>query len=192
MAFNRIRFEELFLASLEMLAGAEGVTKRELRDLSRTVLEATHETGDISYVNKVMGVLTPVNKRVAREFFVHFTGFHFDDKEMVFTKKSGKHYLDCKTAAMEFLADPNQNIWAWAERHIDVTVKPFDLKKVTKFVESALKKADKEGFSKADVLMAVVGAGFEIGDLISVLEKMGAEVKAEGVLSTTTADIPKA
>lgn len=192
MAFDLKRFEELFLASLEMLSGAEGVTKRELRDISRNVLEALHETGQIAYVNQVTAVLSPVNKLAWREFCDEFVGFYFDDDAGVYTKKASKVYLDAKERAMEFLADPHQNIWTWFERERKIVKSVFTLDKVTKFVTNSIKKGDKEGFGKADILMACVGAGFEIADLISTLEKMGAHVKAEGVLSTTGGDIPKA
>ncbi len=173
--FNRAQFEINFSASIDALQQSEGVTKRELRVLSRTVLEAHHSTGDVVFVNKLIEVLTPLNKRVAIIFFKEFSGFQWDDQMKRFTKKSKKGYDKAHASYVEFMADPNNNIWTWAERNVDIEPKPFDVKKVTKFIESAIKKSNQK-----DVLKAVLDGGIEVETLFALMDELGyAEVKQE-------------
>lgn len=184
MAFNRVKFLETFAASLDMLRQSEQVTKRELRELSRSVLDALHNgddgeqgklaaiKGDIQFVNTLMNALTPINRKVAVLYFQHFTGFHFDVKENRFTKKDGKRYLTCVAASAEFLAEPGNNLWTWAERNIVVEPKPFDLKKVTQFIDNALKKTNQD---ELGVLRAVLDGGVKVGTIIALMHQLGIE-----------------
>lgn len=179
--FNKQLFDLSFQQSLEALAGAERITKETLKDISRTVLVAHHETQDIAYVNRIIGVLTPVNRKVAVLYFKAFTGFTYEDGEASFGKKSKKHYDACKKASDEFLAEPHNNIWSWAERNIDVEQKPLDLSKITVFIKSAMKKAEAQGIAQSDVLKAVFAAGVEVDAIIACLETLdGIEVNVQG------------
>ena len=72
------------------------------------------------------------------------------------------------------MADPNNNIWSWAERHVEVEAKPFELLKVTKFIESALKKAADVNMTHADVLRAVFAAGVSADALVIVMDELAA------------------
>lgn len=177
----RPQFVEFFETAIGELSKAEGVTKRELMGLSRQLLIALHGIddalleGDIQFINRTLAVLTPMNKQTAVLFFQEFTGFHFDEKLCEFTKKSQKGAPIARGAAIAFLADPNQNIWTWADRNVKVEAKPFDLGKVTKFVESALKKADKEGITQEDVLRAVFKGGFTAASILVLLDEIKGE-----------------
>jgi len=173
--FNRAAFLESFEVSLDAIAQAETVTKRELMGLSRTILEFVHETGDIGPVNRLLAVLTPVNKKVAKLFFVHFTGFHFDDVAMLFVKKSKKRYADALVAYREFIADPHNNIWTWAQRHVEVEAKPFTADKVKNYMVKALKDAQAAGMSELDVFRGVFGAGFKVETIIALLAELDVE-----------------
>lgn len=176
--FNRDVFAAAFQASLDMLAQSEVVTKRELMALSRSVLEATHETGDIQFVNKLIAILTPVNKKVAIVFFTHFTGFTFDDALKMFTKKSKKRYDSAHKEYVEFMADPHQNIWTWADRHIEIQAKEFELSKVTKFIENALKKALDAKLSQVDVLKAVLKGGISADSIVAIIAELSEDKEA--------------
>lgn len=171
--FNRAQFELNFTASIDALRQSEGVTKRELRVLSRTVLEAHHSTGDVYFINTLIDALTPLNKRVSILFFKEFSGFMWDDQLKRFTKKSKKGYDKAHAAYVEFMADPNNNIWTWSERNVEIEQKPFDVKKVTKFIEQAIKKSNQK-----EVLKAVLDGGIEVETLFALIEELGyAEVK---------------
>lgn len=175
-SFNKAAFEVAFGVSLIALAGSEKVTKAELQTLSRSVLEATHATEDHGYMNRLIQVLTPVNKKVAIAFLKHFSGFSFDDALGAFGKKSKKRYEAAHKLAMEFLEDPMNNIWSWAERNIEITQKEFSLADVTSATKRFIDKAKKANISQVDVLRAVIAGGLSIDDLIAVMGDM-ADVK---------------
>lgn len=173
--FNRELFVAAFTSSIESLAQSEHVTKRELMHLSRSVLEATHETGDIQFVNKLVAILTPVNKKVAIVFFRHFTGFSFDDKLMMFTKKSKKRYNESFAEYVLFMENPHNNIWTWAERNIEIEKKDFELNKVTEYVIQSMKKAQAQGLTQVDVMKAIIKAGITADTIIAIMGEVGLE-----------------
>ena len=79
MAFDKKVFEKDFKTRIGNLAKAEASVRAELNVLSRGVLEAVHATEQIGYVNQLLAVLTPVNRKAAVVFFKHFAGFHHDE-----------------------------------------------------------------------------------------------------------------
>lgn len=170
---TREKFLEMFNSSLALLKDSESITRRELRALSRSLLEALHGKdgqlyGDIQYVNALLKALTPVNKKVAVKFFEHFAGFHYDEVLGAFTKKSKKRGADAQADALAFLEDPNNNIWSWAERHIQVEAKPFTDAKLTQYVENAIKKMAGD---QVRVLKAVFAAGITPDALILAMQQ---------------------
>jgi hypothetical protein len=174
-AAGRKAFVDGFNASLKKLKTAEKVTREVLMHLSRDLLAALHGKdgllyGDIQYVNAVLPVLTPVNKKVYVLFMKHFTGFHFDDDLQVFTKKSKKRADEAQQNALALLEDPNQNIWTWAERHVEVEAKPFTAEKVTEFIIKATKKMAGD---QVAVLRAVMAGGITPAALAVILQEMG-------------------
>ena len=171
--FNQANFETSFVKSLERLANSERITKEELKVLSRSILEAVHATGDISYVNRLLLVLTPVNKKVTVFFFKHFAGFSFDDTLAAFTKKSKKRYDAAVALSDAFLADVNQNIWTWAERHIEVEQKPFTIETLEHTIKGMFTKAGNAGLSQTDVLRAMFKGGLEVDTMLTMLDELG-------------------
>jgi hypothetical protein len=170
--FDKLAFEKTLTRALKLLAHSERVTREQLRALSRTVLEAHHATEDVGYVNRLIEVLTPINRKVAVKYFEHFGGFHFDDALGRFTKKSKKRYAESDALATAFLEDPLNNIWSWAERNIEIQKKDFELSQVTAAMGTYLKKAKKAGISQADVLKAVLAAGVEADSVIAMLDTL--------------------
>ena len=76
---------------------------------------------------------------------------------------------------MEFLENPNNNIWSWAERHITVEHKAFDSEAITKYITGELKKAQGVGLTQVDVLKAVFKGGIDPATVVAVFEEMGLE-----------------
>lgn len=168
--FIKAQFDGQFALALDMLKQSEAITKRELRDLSRTVLNAHHETQDVFYVNSLIEVLTPVNKRAVILYFKEFGGFIYDDKAVRFVKKSKKQYPAAALKAQDFLADPHNNVWTWSDRNLKIEKQEYSLDQVTKTIQTAIGKSEKEGkFSKVDVLMAAFAGGFTVAELIEVM-----------------------
>jgi hypothetical protein len=181
--FDKNAFEVRFARSIVALARSEKVTRGELQLQSRAVIEALHSEGpchgDIGYTNRLIDVLTPVNKKVAIEFFKTFLGFSFDDKLNMFTSKSKKRYAQAKGDAVKFLEDPMNNIWSWAARNIEITQKDFTLEAVTKSIEGYLKKANNNGFSQADVMRAIIKGGISADSIIACMDELGFDVAVE-------------
>jgi hypothetical protein len=182
---QRDAFVKEFNAGLKKLKASEKITREVLRDMSRSLLGALHGKdgmlyGDIQYINSVLPVLTPVNKKSYVLFMKHFAGFHFDEELQVFTKKSKKRADDAQQAARAFLEDPNQNIWTWAERHVDIekTKHPFTSDKVTEYIIKATKKLQGD---QVAVLRAVMAGGITPGTLAVILQEMGGIDKVEPV-----------
>lgn len=172
-AFNRGRFEVAFAQALDALGQAEAVTRRELRDVSRGILEAIHLTEDVAFLNRLLNVLTPVNRKVMVEYLKHFSGFHFDDKTTLFTKKNKPQWEKCGKLSEEFLAEPHNNVWTWAERNIEVKVKPFDLAAITKQFSNMLKKADENGITQKEVFKAILAGGMSVDTMLDMLDELG-------------------
>lgn len=189
MAFDKKVFDKEFNTRLGKLGKAESSVRAELNVLSRGVLEAVHATEQIGYVNQLMAVLTPVNRKAATVFFKHFTGFHYDEATRMFTKKSKKRYDQAHKDAMAFLQDPNNNMFSWAERHIEVEQKPFDqasfLKAQHKAFVRAVQQAKDNGIDQKELFSAMFKPeegkpGLDVDALVAVLEAMDVvEVKVE-------------
>lgn len=173
--FNKQAFERNFSEALERITKSENITKHELKIVSRTMLEAWHITGNVHYINRLLKVVTPVNKKALIVFAKHFGGFSFDEVLGEFTHKSKKRYETAHKLALEFLENPHNNLWTWAERHIEVTVKPFAIENVEKFIKQALNKGAGVGLSQVDILKAVFKAGIEPDCIIQVMDEMGFE-----------------
>lgn len=170
--FDKKAFDASFDNAIETLTTSEKTTKQILRDMSRSVLEVLFFTEDISYVNRVIHSLSPVNKRVAIEYFKAFSGFTFSKEAQAFGKKNKKAYEDTKAQALEFLTDPHNNIWTWAEQNIDIVARPFDINAVGKYFTSALKKAEKNGYSDVDILIQVFSSGIDIEAITKAMDKL--------------------
>ena len=176
--FDKKAFQIQFAKDLKKLAGAEKITKEGLRDMSRSVLNAHHATEDVSFINQLIPVLTPVNRKVAILFFKEFSGFMWDAETMRFVKKSKKNYDNAHAASMAFLEDPHNNIWTWAERNVEVEKKPQPsvLEKVETFIHDILPKADKAGLTQADILTAIFKGGIKPEAVIAAFDAMGLEL----------------
>lgn len=170
--FDKKAFDAQFDIAIETLTVSEKTTKQILRELSRSVLDILFFSEDIGYVNRTINSLSPVNKRVAIEYFKEFSGFMFSKESGAFGKKNKKQFEETKERALEFLADPHNNIWTWAEQNIDISARPFDINAVGKYFSTALKKAAKAGFSDVDVLMQVFASGIDIDAVNKAMENL--------------------
>lgn len=161
------------------LAKAEKITKKVLGELSRDMLEyvVVDEAWDSDAINRLLAVLTPMNKTTATHYFKHFTPFVVDDKGvfggMPSNKKAkAKAKLESSTACTEFLVNEDANIWTWAEANLKIEPKEIDwAKRVTTAVQSAMNE-EKGGMSLSDVMGAVLDAGIGVEDITQALAMM--------------------
>ena len=180
--FDKKVFEKSFKDGIAKLGKAEGLVRQQVNVLSRSVLEAIHATEQIGYVNQMLAVLTPVNRKAAVVFFKHFTGFHYDEATKMFTKKSKKRYDKAHAYALTFLEDPLNNMFTWCERHIEVEQKPFDatsfLKGQHKAFVRAIQLARDNGVSQKELFEQMFKPeagkpGIDVEALVAVLASMG-------------------
>lgn len=177
--FNSTAFYNGFNITIKALKESERITKDALRSLSRECLMLVHyeskNQGDISPINQVASVLTPINKKTWILFMQEFTGFHYDEKLGEFTKKDKKAYDNKSAKAIEMLDDGHFNLWSWAELNVKVEKKVFKLDTLGKDVKRALEEEDAEGnamYSKADVIKTIMENGISADDLIELLQAM--------------------
>lgn len=167
--YDAAAYEKQFKASINKLEKAESTTREILRDLSREVLFILHEHGNICYVNKLIGAnMTSINKKAMVLFLKEFTGFVFNKDKNEFEKKNKQTYDEKKQQCLSKLTeDPHFNFWSWAQADLEIERKEFDPSKITKYMQTQLKRAEQDGVSQRDVLNAVFAAGI---DLTLVLE----------------------
>jgi hypothetical protein len=163
---------DTLMTSITELKAAEKVTKSVLGSLSRDLLSYLLETDDVRPVNRLLGqdgaewILTPINHRIAVQYFSHFLPWksNYDEVKdyavngkgermaLRFTKKSPKKYDEGVLIIAKWLADENNNLWIWSQ-DIKMDAKPKDfLKEVQKAVAKAM---DKGEFSMIEIMLAI-------------------------------------
>ena len=173
--FDKQVFDAQYQDNIAKLAASERITKELLRSMSRDVLTAHHETGDVAYINGLIAVLTPMNKKMSVLFFKEFSG-HTCNEEGTFGKKDKKRYDDAKKKSFDRLEDPHFNVFTWADMHVDVEKKPYTIGKMQQQMGSLIKKAEGEKIPHAEIIRAVLANGIEVGEFMKVVEQMAAEV----------------
>lgn len=168
-----MNYEQL-KARIETLAASEKVTKELLAALSRDLLQFMLDTGDIRPINLLLedGKLSPQNRKVAILYFQKFCPF----KNLQTEKGEFQAFGEIKKAkkeekfasVREFLADPHNNIWTWANRHVEVKSREFKIDRVTATVQKAIEN----GFSPTSILVATLKAGISVNDIMDLVSKM--------------------
>jgi succinate dehydrogenase flavin-adding protein (antitoxin of CptAB toxin-antitoxin module) len=139
------------------LKKSEKVSKALLIALSRDILfylyldevNDTVGSGDVTPINRVLRVLSPMNKQMAIHFFKHFAAWRYDNDLGEFTTKNKKQYDKKLELVKEFLDDEDNNIFSWAADNIKVEAKEVDyLAKLRK----DFKKAFENGITMQQVL----------------------------------------
>lgn len=166
-----MNYEQL-KARIETLASNEKITKELLASLSRDLLQFMVDTGDIRPINLLLedGKLSPQNRKVAILYFQKFCPF----KNLQTEKGEFQAFGEIKKAkkeekfasVREFLADPHNNIWTWANRHVEVKPREFKLDRVT----SIVKKAMEGGFEEEAVIEAVLKGGISPASMLKLIE----------------------
>ena len=172
--FDKDQFDKQYQDNIAKLAASEKITKELLRSMSRDVLAAHHETGDVVYINGLIAALTPMNKKMSILFFKAFSG-HTCNEEGVFGKKDKKKYDEAKADSLANLEDPLFNVFSWADRYIEVERKPFTLGKLQQQMCSIVKKAEQSKISHADIIRSLLANGIEVAEFLKVVQHMADE-----------------
>ena len=172
--FDKNQFDQSYKANIEKLAASEKITKELLRSMSRDVLEAHHATGDVAYINGLISVLSPMNKKTAVLFYKEFSG-HLCNGEGVFGKKDKKRHAEAHKASFDALEDPHFNVFSWADRHVEIEKKPFTLGKLQQQMGSLVKKAEENRIPHADIIRTLFANGVGVNEFLKVMEHMAEE-----------------
>jgi len=189
MSTQTVTYETL-MATIGEVAQAERITKAHLSSLSRDLLNYVVDSEDVRPVNALLGksedgtfVLTPINWRIAVQYFHHFIAFTSNYEEevkeyavkgkgkrtpLVLNKKAKKRWDAGLTAINAWLEDPSNDLWVWSN-NAEMDAKPVDY---AKQIQQAIIKAldeEKGNMSLADVMSAIT----ELED-VSVYDLMGA------------------
>jgi len=195
---------EALMSTIAQVAAAEKITKEGLRTLSRDMLSYVLETEDVRPVNALLGqgedgkfILTPINWRIAVQYFAHFIAFTSNYEEevkpyavkgkgkrtpLVFNKKSKKKWDKCANEIAAWLEDEGNDIWVWSN-NAEMDAQPVDYaKKITQAIQTAVSE-EKGDMSMNDVMAAVMAAdGVDIHGLLAAMEAMRVpEAEAEAV-----------
>lgn len=171
--------------AIAQIEGAERITKATLAWLSRDMLSYVMESSDIEAVNRLIGVLTPMNSKSAILFFSHFLPWKRELGEnksfkRFGVKEKGKKTLDKKGELMaEFLSDEDNTIWTWLSKEgVEPEKKPKDFGSlIFKAVEKALKGDDlTQPLTNREILESVVKAGVSVEDLLELVTGTDGEV----------------
>ena len=173
--FDKKQFDKQYQENISKLAESEKITKELLRSMSREVLVAHHETGDVAYINGLLGVLTPINKKVCSLYFKEFSGHLFSEDTKSFGKKDKKRYDDARKKSFDMLEDPLFNVFSWADMHVEIEKKPYTLGKLQQQMGSIVKKADENKIAHADIIRALFANGIEVAEFMKVVHHMADE-----------------
>lgn len=195
---NNHRLHNIVYARLEAIAAAEKITRKELAELSRELLIYVVETQDIDIVNRLIQILTPMNKRAAILYFGHFLPWSKEtDDDGVFTRfgkkmsgdKKVKRKLEEITA---WLIDESNNIWVWSDANIEVKQKDFKAT-VSRAIKRALEgdeKSNTPALTSAELMDAIFEGGVSIDDLLLGIMAKEEQIKeAENNIALTQEQI---
>ena len=145
------------MQAVSEVAQAERITKQVLGNLSRDVLEYMLESEDVRPVNALLGVgtdgkfiRTPVNWRIACQYFAHFLPFssNYDEvkdnvekgegtrEPLVFGKKQKRKWDKKSQEIADFLEDEDNTIWTWS-KNVEIKAQPTDYAKLPPILKRA-------------------------------------------------------
>jgi hypothetical protein len=165
---------------LEDIANAEKITRVELGALSRELLIYVPDTNDIDIVNRLLGVVTNMNRRGLILYFQHFLPWNVEkDAEGNFSRFGKKLEGDKKVAKRmalieEWLKDESNTFWVWSDANINLKQKDL-FAPIGRAINKALEgdeKTNTPALSPVEVVAAIFGSNLTLADMIAGLDKM--------------------
>ena len=183
--------------TIAAVAAAERITKEGLATLSRDILDYMLDTQDIRPVNALLGkhedsdkfVLTPVNWRIACQYFHAFLPFHSNWKNvkdniqdgtgerapLIFAKKNKALWDKRAQEIAEFLENEDNSIWTWS-KGVKIDKPATDYGKLLGTAIRSCMDENKGGMSKEQVLSLILNDGeFDAESIMAVLTEPAAE-----------------
>lgn len=180
---------------IDEVAASEKITKVKLALISRDILSYVMDSDDIASVNRLIGVLTPVNKRVAILYFQAMLPWDVErNTEGAFQRFGKKTKADKKIKKAQetidaFLSDPENDIWLWASTNVEVEPKKKDFSgMIQRIVKQALVGDEKSGTDALDpmaIIAAVFAGGVNLDDVLLAVETEQLKADAEAELQAS-------
>ena len=167
-------------ALLERVKEGENITRPALGQISRELLLYVPESQDIEAVNRLIGVLTPMNRRAAILYFSHFLPWEVEkDNDGNFVRFGKKFEGEKKTKRRmslidEWLKDEANNFWTWTDVNIQIKQKDFPAM-IARTIKKALEgdvKSDTPALNKVQIMQAVMEGGVGLVELLEFVEHM--------------------
>ena len=177
---SKEQFAAQFPEAHKALCVSEATSKDLIQQWANHVLDHVHEFGNSNFLNTFCKGLSPVNLRAVREFFKEFSGFTFNEDDLVFEGKA-KKYLAYKKKWEDERADDTFTIWTWQKNRLTIERAPFAADDVAKRAGRLFNEAHKANISKADILKGILSAKlsakdkesfFSVADLVEALQAM--------------------
>ena len=161
-------------ARIATIGNGEMSFKAEMGLASRELLIYIRENGDIDAVNRLMAVLTPVNKDKAKQFFNHFLPYTWEMKANRFGAKTKNKDVVSKKDKLtdEFLASKDATIWTWYQdqKANEPVAKPKEYeKKIEALVKQAIDANKDDHIPVSAVIRAVIKAGTSLAEIMAAL-----------------------
>ena len=162
---------------INTLAKAEKVTKAVLAEVASNLLKYVPGSGDIAAVNRLLEVLTPMNKQAAILFFKAHLEWSFDNDAGTFGDKlKGDKAIKRKAQARAQFFAQDLTFWSWVENNVEMDrAKPDYLKSI----ERAVSKAIKNDESKLDIVRTVMASGIDVDSIMAAAEEAMRMIEAE-------------
>lgn len=171
-------------ALLETLAEAEKITRVTLREISRDALLYVLDSNDIDYINRVIGVCSPVNRLAAIEYFSEFLPWQVEkDKEKKFIrfskKMKGKKVPQARAKISDWLSVEEHDIWHWSKDKFGKLPSKDLRTPITKAINTALEGQDETDRREAsnplslmDVVQAIMESDLDMTEMLEGFHKV--------------------
>ncbi|MCA9313385.1 hypothetical protein KDA08_03615 [Candidatus Saccharibacteria bacterium] len=172
---------------LEAIANAEKITRKELAELSRELLMYVPDSNDIDIVNRLLGILTPMNTKTCILYFKHFLPWQAEEHpDGTFSRFGKKMDGDKKVKRRmdliaEWLKSEENTVWTWAEANVTVDQKKDFPGMIANAIKKAFKgdkKTDTPALTHMEVLEACFAGGVTLDDLLTGIAVKEAAAKA--------------
>lgn len=169
--------KESVYAAIAQVAEAEAITRSALAGLSRDLLLYVPDSQDIECVNRLISVLTPMNKKIAVMYFRAMLPWTVendaDGNFLRFGKKMvGDKKVKARLAAITtWLSDEKNTIWTWADKNVELKQKDFKaiLERAIKKALSGDEKTDTPALSTKDVCAIFMQSDIPLEEMLDAM-----------------------
>lgn len=154
--------------NIGVLAKSEKITRKVLAEVANELLLYVPGSNDIDAVNRLVAVLTPVNKQAAILFFKSMLQWSFVDG--VFTTiQKGERTVSAKNERRLAFIKSEETFWSWVDDNTTIEAKPKDFQND---IVNLIKRATKDGdyqISHAQVIQSVLASGITIQEVLTMV-----------------------